>query len=121
MSEVKRYYVNLDHGTRYAAAPGCDQAMYKAEDFDRVSSDLDAALGRESRAKEGLAKHWRVVCDQRAKIDALQDLLTAADERLDELLIMLRMTWVDSNISGEDCRRIDAALKRAEGGGHEHR
>lgn len=55
MSEVKRYYVDLDHGTRYAPVPGCDQAMYKAEDFDRVTAERDA----------------------------LQALLTAADERAD--------------------------------------
>ena len=57
MSEVKRYYVDLDHGTRYAPVPGCDQAMYKAEDFDRVTAERDA----------------------------LQALLTAADERVDRL------------------------------------
>lgn len=57
MSEVKRYYVNLDHGTRYSPVDGCDQAMNKAEDFDLVTAERDA----------------------------LQQRLTAADERADVL------------------------------------
>lgn len=44
MSEVKRYYVNLDHGTRYSPVDGCDQAMNKAEDLDRVTAERDAAI-----------------------------------------------------------------------------
>lgn len=49
-----------------------------------------------------------------AERDALQQRLTAADERAGELLIMLRMAWVDTEVSAENCRRIDAALKPAE-------
>ncbi|WP_025856110.1 hypothetical protein [Pseudomonas sp. CHM02] len=59
--------------------------------------------------------HWRGKHAQAIKErDALQQLLTAADERASDLLIMLRMAWVDTHVTGEDCRRIDAALKPAE-------
>ena len=116
MSEVKRYHVNLDHGTRYAPVPGCDQAMYRAEDFDRVTAERDA----------------------------LQALLTAADERADVLEGLLRTSLLAmSRIyeagrdfivgTGSDCdsvalmmendptaREIRAALKPAEPAKDEH-
>ncbi|MFV3014729.1 hypothetical protein ACM9HO_03270 [Pseudomonas sp. KHB2.9] len=122
MSEVKRYYVNLDHGTRYSPVDGCDQTMNKAEDFDRVTAERDAALGRESRAKEGLAEHWKVVCDQRAKIEALQQRLTAADERADVLEGLLRRSMLAmSRIyeagrdfivgSGSDCDSVELMME----------
>ncbi|NWF09971.1 hypothetical protein HX810_20075 [Pseudomonas salomonii] len=69
MSEVKRYYVNLDHGTRYFPVDGCDQAMNKAEDFDRVTAERDTAL-----------ECGAALVDQLAE---LQQRLTAADERAD--------------------------------------
>ena len=52
VSEVKRYYVNLDHGTRYSPVDGCDQAMNKAEDFDRVTAERDALQQRLTAADE---------------------------------------------------------------------
>lgn len=51
--------------------------------INSIANARDTALGREARAKEGLAEHRKVVCDQRAKIDSLQKRLTAADERAD--------------------------------------
>lgn len=72
MSEAKRYFVNLDHGTRYAPVPGCDQAMYRAEDFDQVTAERDA----------------------------LQVLLTAADERND-------------NRDSEIFAQVQSALRRS--------
>lgn len=98
VSEVKRYYVNLDHGTRYSPVDGCDQAMNKAEDFDRVTAERDA----------------------------LQQRLTAADERADMLETALKkisvrcLAYIEAERempepSVEVCQMIaEAALKPAE-------
>ena len=93
MTKVKRYYVNLDHGTRYSPVDGCDQAMNKAEDFDRVTAERDA----------------------------LQQRLTAADERADVLDGLLREAAKDDDgeysLGSDWHERYRAALKPAEGGG----
>lgn len=84
MREVRRYYVGK-YGLVEGEALGRLSVVLAAE-FDRVTAERDS----------------------------LHDLLTAADERAGELLIMLRMAWVDTEVSAENCRRIDAALKPAE-------
>ncbi|QZI68711.1 hypothetical protein K5F93_20220 [Pseudomonas protegens] len=53
MSEVKRYYANLDHGTLYAPRPGCDAEIVKASDFDRVTAECDALQERLNAADQG--------------------------------------------------------------------
>ena len=73
MSEVKRYHVT-EAGLVEGSALGRINVVLGA-DFDQVTA----------RLKEGITKHWQIVCDQRAKIDALQALLTVADERADVL------------------------------------
>ena len=71
MSEAKRYHVT-EAGLVEGQALGRINVVLGA-DYDQVTA----------RLKEGITKHWQIVCDQRAKIDALQALLTAADERAD--------------------------------------
>lgn len=100
MSEVKRYWVHWNDQL-YVADKNGDLVM--AEDFDRVTAERAAALGREDRAKEGLSEHWKVICDQRAKIEALQQRLTAADERADLLEGLLRNLPEDlKDLSGSE-------------------
>ena len=102
MSEVHRYQVVTmlsDAGNKIAYDPhGPEVVMASA--FDEANRlFLDAAercVASERREKE------------------LQQRLTAADERADELLVMLRMAWIDTEVSAYNCRRIDAALKLAE-------
>lgn len=40
----------------------------------------------------------------------LLQMLNAAEQRIAELLVMLRQAWVDECVSAADCRKIDAAL-----------
>lgn len=85
MSDVKRYHVT-------------EAGLVEGQALGRIN----VVLG---------ADHDRVTAER----DALQQRLTAADERASELLIMLRMAWVDTEVSADNCRRIDAALKPADG------
>lgn len=99
--------------------------------LDRVTAERDAALVVNEQYRGQITR-------QALTYRAMQQRLTAADElndttkaelawqesdnaelrkRADELLVMLRMAWVDTEVSAENCRRIDAALKLAEGGG----
>ena len=101
MSEVKRYYVNLDHGTRYSPVDGCDQAMNKAEDFDRVTAERDAQQQRLTAAYE--------------RVDVLESALKKISVRC---LAYIEAEREMPEPSVEVCQMIaDAALKPAEGGG----
>lgn len=114
MSEVRGDYPKISTGH-----PDAGRAYANA---------LDSSLAREAKL---IADFDRVTAER----DALQQRLTSADElndttkaelawqesnnaelrkRVAELLIMLRMAWVDTEVSAENCRRIDAALKPAE-------
>jgi hypothetical protein len=134
VSEAKRYYVNLDHGTRYSPVDGCDQAMNKADDFDRVTAERDAANECKDLATEqrDLAQAQAEMFFQKqrsaeiqlknsnSKIDALQARLTAADERSDRLEGLLRRVidsgqLLSASSVGEALEEdIDAELKPAE-------
>lgn len=104
MSEVHRYQVVKmlsDAGNKIAYDPH-GPWIVMARDFDRVTAERDAALGREAdlverkaELREGITKHWQVVCDQRSKIDALQQRLTAADEALDST--RAELAWQESD------------------------
>ncbi|AZD50551.1 hypothetical protein [Pseudomonas chlororaphis] len=78
MSEVHRYQVVTmltDVGSCIRYEPhGPDVVM--AEDFDRVTAELASA----NSDKDAYAQN---AIDLRKRVDALQALLTAADERLD--------------------------------------
>lgn len=112
MSEVKRYHVT-EAGLVEGSALGRINVVLGA-DFDQVTA----------RLKEGITKHWKIVCDQRSKIDALQALLAAADERADvleglvgEVLDAVGREPLDLDAVLRLRARMRAALKPAEGVG----
>lgn len=78
MKTVKQYFVNLDHGTLCSPQPGCDQAVVKAEELEQVVAERDALRLEAGTMNETFGM-------QEDKIDALQQRLTAADERVDAL------------------------------------
>ncbi|WP_458736981.1 hypothetical protein [Pseudomonas chlororaphis] len=126
MSEVKRF--RADH--RHVVETEFDDAQFVGvADFDRVTAERDAALLELSEIKESLAYRGSLLCRIEGQRDALQQRLTAADERADALEGLLRevssscaLTWEDNQPTAEALElqdRIDAALKPAEGGGDE--
>lgn len=123
MSEVKRYYVHWND-QRYVADPK-NGNLVMVEDFDRVTAERDAALGRETALREELGKQIARCNDFSSKLTGTQQRLTAADERVDVLTKALtdvrealgREYW-DQYAGLDETRDIlDAALKPAEGGG----
>lgn len=83
MSDVRKWYIGVYGGEAQArtCSPHPNEVIRDCEgDTFVLSRDY---MAREAELKEGIAKHWQVICDQRAKIDALQQRLTAADERAD--------------------------------------
>lgn len=126
MSEVKRYYAEIAEENDYGG-------FVLASDFDRITAERDAVLEDLRLVKqlqkttdaivmmvEGQRDHWIEKCH------ALQQCLTAADERADQAATIIRK-WKE--IFGESMARrselyvvTDAflsALKPAEGGGDE--
>lgn len=133
MSEVKRYYIGVYGGE--AQARVCLQGIKGlirdsegkhftlADDFDRVTAERDAALGREAALREELAKAKKETIYKHAALVSKAKALTAADERADVLEGLLR-TWRNGrDMTLKDCAilrdQTDAALKPAEGGGNE--
>lgn len=118
MSEVKRYasdpcnfrfltWVAVKHGGSELAD------VVVAQEFDRVTAELDTA-------KETLERWYRLNVQREAKVDALQQRLTAADVLVDVLVGLLNL--VQGHIGDASLSRdIDAALKLAEGGVDENR
>lgn len=74
MSEVKRY--------KFKGAAG--EYVY-ANDFDRVTVERDAALGREAAMQKCISTLELIINSGANRCDALQQRLTAADERADVL------------------------------------
>lgn len=125
MSEVKRYRFVSSNG--YAAIPVVDsvkaERYVEEQDFDRVTAERDALAQNLRFAEEG----YQSFADE---CDALQQRLTAADERelvLDTALRKIKarldayaeadMRMPESSV--EVCQMIaDAALKPAEGRGY---
>lgn len=146
MSEVIFYQFSGFEGESYVKST---QFFETLSCLDRVTAERDAALGREAAHLAVINRFEKLgctTCDGSGHLhridgeymghcesylayeherltrerDALQQRLTAADERAGELLIMLRMAWVDTEVSAENCRRIDAALNpTAEDASHE--
>lgn len=100
---------------------------------DRVTAERDAALGREAALKETLERwldldksrdadkeaYAQNAIDLRKRVDALQQRLTAADERADVLEGLLReVVALDPRgkfLGWQLDGKIDAALKPADG------
>ncbi|AZE53430.1 hypothetical protein C4K03_1259 [Pseudomonas synxantha] len=92
MSSVRTWYIGVYGGEAQArtCSPHPNEVIRDREgDTFVLSRDH---MAREAELKEGITKHWQIVCDQRAKIDALQALLTAADELADVLEGLLLQT-----------------------------
>ena len=114
MSEVKRYQADW-HGM-FLDLPGRrmgaeERLVVLASDFDRVTADLVSA----NAAKEAYARN---AIDLRKRVDALQQRLTAADERIDQLTSSMLAETVcrGSAVMGTACGKCArcAALCRAE-------
>ena len=128
MSEVKRY--------TFKGAAG--EYVY-ANDFDRVTAERDAALETVALKQRDLIEAQTAVTGWARKFDALQALLTAADERADVLegRVSMLLRELQELINDDDgilvaaelCtgfvwhalqkhgKAIEAALKPAEGRG----
>jgi hypothetical protein len=96
VSEVKRF--RADH--RHVVETEFDDAQFVGvADFDRVTAERDAALGREAECQRQLGERWKDIDAMKTSLEAvtfnlsktdkvalaLQALLTAADERADVL------------------------------------
>ena len=129
MSAVRKWYIGVYGGEAQArpCSPAefeiirdSDRRYFVAEgDFDRVTAELDAALEELKTEKIGLQYRLEVMTDDR---DALQQRLTAADERVDVLTSALEgmLEYFPEGHSDGECfsvERAKAALKPAEGGG----
>lgn len=121
MSEVKRYLIQKTPiGTMMKPNP--EGNWVASEDFDRVTAELVSA----NSDKEAYAQN---AIDLRKRVDALQALLTAADERVDVMTTALSriqfrcQSFVESDwaMAVESVEAVlsiaEAALKPAEGGG----
>lgn len=85
MSEVKRFSEGRFSGFGTEHPQGC---WVRAEDFDRITAERDAALGREAALIEKItairAEHDDRIKFRNIRCDELQQRLTAADEALDK-------------------------------------
>lgn len=129
MSEVKHYFWVQDGMSEGGKSL---ETYVKSPDHDRVTAERDAVLGREAALLEELAKRpSEIAMSLQAKLDALQQRLTAADERADALNTALsRIQFRCQSFVENDCAMAvesveavlgiaDAALKPAEVGGDE--
>lgn len=89
MSEVKRYLIQKTPiGTMMK--PNLEGNWVAFEDFDRVTAERDAALGREAALQRCISTLELIINSGANQRDALQQRLTAADERADVLESALR-------------------------------
>ena len=116
MSDVQRFWCHEASNIR------CVREL----DFDRVIAENQVLQQRLTKVQNqrdtiqvDLAKANDDSLDYMTKMkraererDALQQRLTTADQRIDELLVMLRQAWGTDHISAEDCRRIEDALNQ---------
>jgi hypothetical protein len=112
MSEVQRFWSHEASNIR----------CVREADFDRVTAERDAALADLASASSDKEAYAQNAIDLRKRVDALQQRLTAADERVDVLEGLLRD--VSESVTGRQGTfaripadwfdRRDAALKPAE-------
>lgn len=109
-----------------------DYTIDQGATIDRLIAERDAALGRELQSRNDLAKSLADHFRKNAEISALQQRLTAADERADVLETALAgmLFAFDDGVGREwseglldfarkltAAKEFKAALKPAEGGG----
>ena len=114
MSEVKRYEINGTFEVPETGQKLVNPKMVMESDFDRVTAERDAA-------RETLERWYRLNVQREAKVDALQQRLTAADERADVLEGLLHKAHPFTNDVAHDVDvwlEIDAALKPVNGDCH---
>ena len=134
MSEVKRYEINGTFEVPETGQKLVNPKMVMESDFDRVTAERDAAMGREAALREklstanGCLNEWRRSTLGRTLLEnaALQQRLTAADERADvleglvgEVLDAVGREPLDLDAVLRLRARMRAALNPAEGGGDE--
>lgn len=117
MSEVKRYDLAEYNGGMDEIVDG---TYVLADDFDRVTAERDAALGREAELRDECESRMRVITQVKLAREALQQRLSAAPEREDVLVGLLLevasiLQWDENGTPSVDLAvRIDAALKPAD-------
>jgi hypothetical protein len=126
MSEVKRFQIC---GGDWEGKPHEKGEWVLALDFDRVTAERDAALGREDMLREEVERQNDIAHAEKVECSKLQQRLTAADERADVLETALKkisvrcVAYIEAERempepSVEVCQMIaSAALKPAEGRG----
>jgi len=87
MSEVKRYTPSMRVGHMVKDKDGL---WNRSQDFDRVTAERDAALGREASEIELRRKHAARIHELSDQVKDMQQRLTAADARADVLEQLLR-------------------------------
>jgi hypothetical protein len=94
MSEVKRYYTSLDHGTYAEPKYDCIDEVVKASDFDAAQSELSAL-------REEL-----VVTDK--EVEGLQSALADAEQRNADAVRKMEtaLTMLDDDDRGNNFRRV---------------
>ena len=126
MSEVKRYV--FQHVVRDGTSRSFTKKVQQftlADDFDRVTAERDAALGREAAFNRQISNQAETIKQLSGRYgpiaEALQQRLTAADERAAVLEGLLRKSLrsLVPRMSPALIQDIKAALKPAEGGGDE--
>ncbi|WP_426101291.1 hypothetical protein [Pseudomonas sp. PSPC3-3] len=122
MSEVTKFKI-IGYMVERSRVGGAEYVMLS--DFDRVTAERNAALGREAALREQIASANECALTYSVQAEALQQRLTAADERADVLEgrkgdLELSLMWVRSQLTDAVILRfIDIALKPSEGGGDE--
>lgn len=131
MSEVKRYWVPNGTLVDQSGWHQDDSEVVQAWAFDRVTAELDAALADAESLRESLRTQTLIINSIANARDALQQRLTAADDRMDVLETALKkisvrcVAYLEAERempepSVEVCQMIaEAALKPAWGGGDE--
>lgn len=126
MNNVQRYGIIPDmvygHDKFGPVSSHTEPGYFVAEhDFDRVTAERDAARAELSEIKESLAYRGSLLCRIEGQRDALQALLTAADERADvldglvgEVLDAIGREPLDLDAVLRLRARMRAALKPAE-------
>jgi len=115
MSEVERYWIDPSRLVQEGWHQD-DTCVVKDWAYDRVVVERDAALVGLSEIKKSMAYRGSLLCRIEAQRDALQQRLTAAEERADVLEGLLR-DIKDAPGGSQFKKHIDAELKPAEGGG----
>lgn len=123
MSEVKRYdeyecgVHEVPEFGEYVKASDFDAQRLRADTAEALSVTnlmIDVVPGSDGMGHEVYAKSVAevglLISNLYLDAETAGERLAAAEQRIAELLVMLRQAWVDDHVSAADCRKIDAAL-----------